>query len=305
MAANPLDIKTADLQALYTKRIDMVFFEGWTEEESVYPKIFNELKGTTNNRTTQILAGQTRWDSKAELDDPEQQRFKQGPTIVTPYEPFAVDVVASREQIDDQLYEEISGMAKDAGRAGRETVEQECAEFIQSLYTGTFYDGKAAFAADHPNYGDVGGTQSNLAEGELNDANLKKAIILFESQKDEGNKAISSVAKKLIVPHHLQFVAATVLESTQLAGTNLNDKNVLPALQLVSSRYWGALNDKAWFLQGARHQLNHIWRVKPEFKRQDQMLKNHAWVWKGYLRHACELANWRHLVGSAGTTTTP
>lgn len=301
--ATSMHMKTADFQNLWTRKIDMVFFEGWDEEPEQWSRIFNDLDGKGNNRTTQILAGQSRWKSKAELADPDEQRFKQGPIITTQFEPFAVDVTASREQVDDEAYDEIANMAKDAGRAGRETVEEECAEFLQSLFTGTIYDGKAAFAADHPNYGDIAGTQSNLANGELTPENLEAGIILFRKQKDEAGKKISSRPTKLVVPQSLQFVAARILESALVSGSTTNDKNVLPNLELVVNDYWDVHSQKAWILQGPRHQLNHIWRVMPEFKRQSLMNKNHSWTWKGYLRHACEVTNWRHMVGSTGVVT--
>ncbi|WP_199614646.1 Mu-like prophage major head subunit gpT family protein [Paenibacillus alkalitolerans] len=295
-----MTMNTGQFNNLYTRKIDMAFFEGWDEEPEQWSRIFNSKTGDSHNNTTQILAGMSRWTSKAELANADQQRFKQGPLIVTNYEPFAVEVIMSREQIDDAKYNEVQDMAKDAGHGGREAVEQECASFLQDLYDSTFYDGKAAFANDHPNHGDGGGTQDNLTTGALSDTTLKDAIILFRKQEDEGGKKISSRPSKLVVPQSLQFTAASILQSALQTGTANNDKNVLPNLELVVSDFWDQYTTVRWFICGNRHQLNHIWRVQPEFKKRQYMNPNGSQSWDGYFRHANEITNWRHLVGSTG-----
>lgn len=291
-----MPMNTGQFNNLYTRKIDESFFEGWDEEPEQWSRIANNKKGDSNNRTTQIIAGASAWQSKKELENAKEQRFKLGPLIVTEYEPFGVEVVMSREQIDDEKYGEVADMAKDHGHAGRETVEQNFGSFLNQLYDGTFYDGKAIFADDHPNYGDGAGVQDNKITAALSDSSLKDAIILFRKQRDEGGKKISSLAKKLVVPTALQFTAATILQSALIAGSNNNDKNVLPDMELVVNDFWNT--STRWFIQGNRHKINHIWRVMPEFKKKAMMEDNGAQKWLGYFREANEATNWRHLVGS-------
>lgn len=295
-----MPMNTGQFNNLYTRKIDEAFFEGWDEEPEQWSRILNNKSGNSNNHTTQIFAGMSAWQSKKELENAKEQRFKLGPLIVTEYEPFAVEVVMSREQIDDQAYGEVAEMAKDAGHAGRETVEQNAATFINGLFDNNGYDGVPIFSANHPNYGDGGGTQSNLISGALSDSTLKQAVILFRRQRDEGGKKISSRPTKLVVPQSLQFTAATILQSALVAGTTNNDKNVLPDMELVVSDFWDTLSTTRWFIAGNRHKLNHIWRVKPEFKKKPIMEDNMSQKWLGYLREANEATNWRHLVGSTG-----
>lgn len=295
-----MPMNTGQFNNLYTRKIDVAFFEGWDEEPEQWSRIANNKTGNSNNNTTQIIAGMGAWEKKNELQNATEQRFKQGPLIVTEYQPYGVEVVMSREQIDDEKYNEVADMAKDAGHAGREAVEQNFATFLQSLYDSTFYDGKAAFANDHPNYGDAAGTQDNLTTGALSDGTLKSAIILFRKQTDEGGKKISSRPNKLVVPQSLQFTAATILQSALISGSASNDKNVLPDLELVVNDFWDLYTQVRWFLMGPRHKVNHIWRVQPEFKKRTYMNANGSQSWDGYLREANELANFRHLVGSTG-----
>jgi Mu-like prophage major head subunit gpT len=296
-------MNTGQFQNLYTRRIDLAFFEGWDEVPEQWSRIFNSVDAKTNNRTTQIIAGVGAWEKSGENVNPNEQKFKLGPIIFTQGEIYKTEITMSREQIKDQLYDEVANMAKDAGHAGRERVEDTAAQYLQEMFDntqGTGYDGKPTFANDHPNYGDNGGTQDNLTTGALSDANLKSAIILFRKQRDENGKKISSIPNKLVVPQSLQFTAATILQSALQAGTTNNDKNVLPNMELVVNDYWDAYTQTRWFIMGPRHQVNMIWWDKPEFQKYPIMNKNGSQSWLGYARFTPRAENWRHTVGSTG-----
>lgn len=296
-------MNTGNFQNLYTRRIDLAFFEGWDEEQEQWSRIFKSVDAVTNNRTTQIIAGMGAWEISGENVNPNEQRYKLGPLVFTQGQIFKTEVTMSREQIQDSLYDEVANMAKDAGHAGREALEDFAAQYLEEMFTNTLgsgYDGKATFANDHPNYGDNGGTQSNLASGALNDSNLKDAIILFRQQRDEGGKKISSRVKSLVVPLSLQFEAATILQSALVAGKDDNDKNVLPNLELIVNDFWDVYTQKRWFIQGPRHQMNMIWWNKPEFEKYPVRNKNGSQSWIGYMRVAPRTENWRHTVGSPG-----
>lgn len=298
-----MPMNTSQYQNLYTRRIDLAFFEGWDEEPEQWSRIYKSVDAATNNRTTQIIAGMGGWEVSGENVNPNEQRYKLGPLVFTQGQIFKTEVSMSREQIQDELYDEVANMAKDAGHAGREAVEDFSAQYLNEMYTNSLnsgYDGKATFATDHPNYGDTGGTQSNLITGALSDTNLKNAIILFRKQRDEGGKKISSRVSKLVVPLSLQFTAATILQSALVPGTPNNDKNVLPDMELVVNDFWDVYTQQRWFIQGPRHQLNMIWWNKPEFQKYPIQNKNGSQSWIGYQRLAPKAENWRHLTASTG-----
>lgn len=296
-------MNTGQFQNLYTRRIDLAFFEGWDEMPEQWSRILKSVDAKTNNRTTQIIAGMGAWEISGESANPNEQRFKLGPLVFTQGQIFKSEVTMSYEQQKDSLYDEVANMAKDAGHAGREAVEDMAAQYLQEMFDNTLssgYDGKATFANDHPNYGDNGGTQDNLASGALTDGNLKNALILFRKQRDEGGKKISSIANKLVVPQSLQFDAATILQSALQSGTANNDKNVVPTMELVVSDFWDVYTQSRWFIMGPRHQANMIWWDRPMFEKYPIINKNKSQSWLGYMRLAPKAENWRHLVGSAG-----
>ena len=291
-------MNTSQFQNLYLKKIDKTFFEAWDEEPEQWSRYLQAKTSTQNAEVVQNIAGVSKWAKKDELANPTEQKFKLGDIITTTHQPFAITVVMSREQVEDAKYGEVEDMAKDAGHAGRETIESECIGVLDGAFTVNQYDGVPLCSATHPNRGDAGGTQSNLTTGALSDTTLKAGITLFRQQKDEGGKQILARPKKLIVHQSKQFLAATILQSTQVAGSPNNDKNVLPALEIVDLDFLTSAT--AWFLQGSRHGLVHYFRAKPEFIREKEMRQNGSWVWNGYFRHSNAVENFRMFVGSSG-----
>lgn len=297
-----MPMNTQQFLNLYTKKIDKAFFEAYDEIPEQWAQYLNDRNSDQHNETVQRFAGVGRWQVKAELANPKEQQFKLADLIITNHTPYAIEVVMSREQVDDSRYNEVENMARDAGHGARDEVEFHSASVLDNAFDGTnypIYDGKALCASDHPNRGDNGGTQSNLASGALTDANLKAGIILFRQQKDENGKKIYARPKKLIVNQALQFTAASILQSALQSGTTNNDTNTLPSLQLVDLDFNSSTT--AWFLQGQRHQLQHYWRTPIEFKRRPYMEGNGSWVWDGYFRDSTAVEDWRNFVGSPGT----
>lgn len=293
-----MPMNTGQFDNLYTRKIDRAFFEAWDEEPEQWSKYLQNESSDQHNETVQTFAGIGKWERKDELRNANEQQFKLGDLIVTEHTPFGAQVVMSREQIDDSKYKEVENMTRDAGHAGRETVEAESVKLLDNAFTALQYDGVPLFSNAHPNRGDVGGTQSNLASGALTDANLKAGLILFRQQRDESGKQIVSRPSKLVINQTNQFVAATILQSAQLSGSANNDKNVLPSLEIIELDFLA--NTAPWFLLGNRHQLKHYWRVQPEFKKRPQMESNGSQVWDGYFRHSTAVENWRMTVGSPG-----
>jgi hypothetical protein len=133
----------------------------------------------------------------------------------------------------------------------------------------------------------------------------------MSEQLDEAGNLIQMKATKLIVPPALEDTAIRLLKSTQLPGGNDNDTNAYlkDRMQIVVMDYLGEVaggSDKAWFLQdGDRHELNFFWRVKPEFKSEEDF-DTFVAKYRGYMRYSYGFSDWRGMVGSTGghlTTT--
>lgn len=216
------------------------------------------------------------------------------------HEEFAQGFMVERKMVDDEQYNAINKMPKDLARAGRYKVEQDAMDLLNNGFTAAGYDAKPLFAADHPLLS--GGTCSNLITGELTVENLKKATIAMRNFKDEAGKKVLFKADTLVVPPALEFKAQEICNSAQLADGELNNINSLKGkLKVVVMDF--LTSDTAWFvMDSTRHELNFFWRVKPEFKREEDFDTLVA-KYRGYMRYSLGYSDYRGIVGSKGTTT--
>jgi hypothetical protein len=294
-----MPIMTGQFSNLWTRKIDQTFFEAWDEEKEEWPEFLHNETSNQHNETYQSFAGVANWKPKAEMANAQQDTYNLADLIVTEFDPYGIEIILSREMIDDAKYGEVMDMTRDAGHAGRNTVEANCATVLDNAFTVNEYDGVPLISAAHP-YRKTGlaGTQSNLATGILNDVNIKTGINLFNELNDEAGKRIKMNPSNLITHKNNQFEVATLFQSSQRAGTANNDKNVLPDMKFTYSTFMSS--ETAWLLQSKQHKMIHFYRIKPEFIKRKYMNPNGSQSWDGYLRENTVNRQWRGVVGSTG-----
>lgn len=211
---------------------------------------------------------------------------------------FAQGFMVERKMVDDEQYGAIEKMPKDLARAGRYKVEMDAISLLTKGFSENGYDGKPLFATDHPTL--AGGTNSNLITGELNQANLEKAIIAMRNFTDEAGKKVVFKADTLIVPPALEFKAIELLNSVNKPDGDLNNVNSIKGkLKIQVMEFLDS--DTAWFVMDSkRHELNFFWRVRPEFKREEDFDTLVA-KYRGYMRYSYGYSDYRGIVGSQGT----
>lgn len=213
---------------------------------------------------------------------------------------FAQGFMVERKFVDDEMYGVIEKMPKDLARSGRYKVEMDAAAIFDNAFTDNGYDSVPLCASNHPLV--AGGTCSNLIEGELSVENLKKAITMLRNVKDEGGKKVVYKATTLIVPPALEFKAREILNSQLIADSESNNANSLKGmLDIIVLDF--LTSDTAWFVvDKSRHELKFFWRVKMEFKR-DEDFDTLVAKYRGYCRYSLGYSDWRGVVGSKGTST--
>ena len=211
---------------------------------------------------------------------------------------FAQGFMVERKMVDDEQYGAIEKMPKDLARAGRYKVEMDAISLLTKGFSEPGYDGKPLFATDHPTL--ARGTNSNLITGELNQENLEKAIIAMRNFTDEAGKKVVYKADTLIVPPALEFKAIELLNSVNKPDGDLNNVNSIKGkLKIQVMEFLDS--DTAWFVMDSkRHELNFFWRVRPEFKREEDFDTLVA-KYRGYMRYSYGYSDYRGIVGSQGT----
>lgn len=107
----------------------------------------------------------------------------------------------------------------------------------------TSADGVALFSASHTT--NQGGSYSNLlAATTLSYTSLESLVNVITDQKDPvGGRFLNTEGFDLVVPRNLEIRAKTIIRSTQVAGTNNNDVNVLASERGISVRVLDYLGD--------------------------------------------------------------
>lgn len=294
-----MPVMTGQFNNLWTRKIDETFFEAWDKEPEEWPAFLHNKTSNKHNETYQSFAGTVNWKKKAEMQNADQDTFNLASLIVTEFDPYGVEIVLSREEIDDQKYGEVLDMTEDAGHAGRNTVEANAATVLDNAFTEDEYDGVPLISASHPYYKTgLGGVQGNLFEGAISDTTIKTGLNLFNSINDESGKRVKMNASNLVTHKDNQFTIATIFQSAQRAGTGNNDKNVLPDMKFSFSTFM--TSKTALLLQSKQHKMIHFYRIKPEFLKRKYMNPNGSQSWDGYLRENTVNRNWRGVVGTTG-----
>ena len=283
-----------------------VFFDSYNEVPMIYKKIFRTEKMTAKKQTYPHLGAFGLWAQNTEGSKFNHDKFDEGEVASFEAKRYDKAYQLTWELVQDDLYNVMKGIgkggsAKGLGRGLRATEETETSKVITNGFSNVGYDGKALFATDHPLI-NSSSTCSNLIEGRLTDKTLKLAMTLMRQQKDEAGIIISASAKQLVVCPELEFQAKALVHSMLQAGTNNNDINTIPNLEVV---VWDYLSDptgltQPWFIQDTSlDNLLFLRREEPIFgseKIQDQMDYNMY----GYTRFDVGYCDWRGLVGSKG-----
>ena len=289
-----------------------IFFETYDEVPEQYSKIYNIESSSKAVEYDWGMGAFGDWEKReSQFDTVDYKTLSPGLKRTYIHDAFTQGFMITREMYDDDQYRQMEKLPKAMARAGRAKLEKDAVIPLLKGFNGvsgaiTIYDNKNLFANDHPLL-DSNGTGSNLATGPLSDTNLKAALKLMRETPDEAGNPAQFRATRLIIPPALEDTAKRLLYSTQIAGTEKNDTNKFLqeyGLEIVVLDYLSEAaggSDTCWFLQdGNRHELNFFWRVKPEFKWEEDFDTFIA-KYRGYMRYSLGVSDWRGLVGSLGT----
>ena len=302
-----MNMTRANFGELMTPIHKKIFFDSYNEIPKKYTKIFKTEKMTGKTQTYPHLGAFGLWQQNTEGSEFNKDSFKQGQVASFEAKRYDKSYEVTWELMQDDRYSVFKGIgkggsAKGLGRSLRATEETDTAKVILGGFTNTGYDGKALFASDHPLI-NSSNKVSNLIVGGLTDENLKAALTLMRGQTDEAGTVIAASAKQLVVCPELEFTAKAIVRSILQSGTNFNDVNTIPDIEVV---VWDFLTDPTremtpWFIQDTSlDNLLFLRREEPWFD--SERIQNKVdYRMFGYTRYDCGYCDWRGLVGSKGT----
>ena len=290
-----------------------IFFETYQEIPEQFSKIYNVQTSNSATETDHGMGAFGDWvERTSEVDTVAYDKIKDGGDVTYVHKAFTKGFMIGRELYDDEKYGQMKKMSKALARSGRAKLERDGVQILLKGFKGqagakTGRDGLTLFHDEHTLV-DSTAKCSNMMTKPLTEQSLKEGMALMRTQKDEAGGLIQMKATKLIIPPALEDTARRLLHSSQLPGTNYNDTNeyLKDSMQIVVMDYLGASaggSDKMWFLQdGNRHELNWFWRVKPEFKAEEDF-DTFVAKYRGYMRYSFGFSDWRGMVGSTGGET--
>lgn len=314
-AANTIDYTQADLEnktnfgKLLEPGFRKIFFETYDELPEQFSKIYNVATSNKAEEKDWGMGAFGDWDKReSHLDTVVYKTLSPGLERTYRHDAFTQGFIVTREMYDDEQYRQMEKLPRALARAGRAKVEKDAMLPLINGFNGTdypIYDGEALFSNAHPLL-DSDGVGSNLVSGALSDTTLKTALKLMREIPDEAGNLVQFKATRLIIPPALEDTARRLLHSAQIPGSANNDTNEYlrgAGLEIVVLDYLSAAaggSDTAWFLQdGSRHELNFFWRIRPEFKWEEDF-DTFVQKYRGYMRYSMGVSDWRGLIGSTG-----
>ncbi len=286
-----------------------IFFETYDEIPEQYSQIYNMNTSKKAKETDFGMGAFGDWDERtSQFDEVSYKTLSPGLERTYTHSAFTQGFMVTREMYDDDQYRQLEKLPRAMARAGRAKVEKDAMIPLINGFAAssvTIYDSQPLFSASHPLL-DSAGVCSNLATGSLTDANLKSALKLMRETVDEAGNLVQFKADTLIIPPALEDTAIRLLDSKLVPGSGNNDTNKFLngyGIKIVVLDYLGAAgggSDTHWFLQDStRHELNFFWRIKPEFKWEEDF-DTFVQKYRGYMRYSYGVSDWRGLIGSSG-----
>jgi len=283
-----------------------IFFETYGELPEQYSKIYNMKTSSKAKEYDWGMGAFGDWTQRtSQVDEVAYKTLSPGLERTYTHNAFTQGFMITREMYEDEQYGQMEKMAKAMARSGRAKVEKDAIQILTDAFTVNGYDGVPLCSDSHPLL-DSASSGDNLTTGVLSDTNLKKAIQLMKATVDEAGNLIQLNPTVLVVPPALEDTALRLLNSQKITGSDHNDTNMYlsqAGIQVLVMDYLSAAaggSDTAWFLMdGMRHELNFFWRIRPEFKNDDDF-DTFVAKYRGYMRYSYGYSDWRGIVGSTG-----
>lgn len=222
------------------------------------------------------------------------------------HETIALAFALTEEAMEDNLYDTLSARyTKALARSMNQTKQVKAANVLNNGFSTTYPggDGKPLLTTDHPTI--TGGDQNNepSTAADLNETSLENALIDIAAFVDERGLKTNVLARRLIVPPALQFVAERLLNTPGRVSTADNDINAIKNMSAVPDGYsvnHYLTDTDAFFLRtDAPNGLKHFTRTALSTGMEGDFETGNV-RYKARERYSFGWSDWRGIYGSPG-----
>lgn len=230
---------------------------------------------------------------------------QQGTVTRATHVAYSLGYIVTKEEMDDNLYSEVSGTRAKANAFSMYTTKETVAANVynRAFNSGyTYGDGKEICATDHPT---LSGNQSNelSVAADLSETSLEDMLVQIMNAKNSRGLRIALAGQTLHVAPGNVFNAERILKSTLQNDTANNAINVvrnsgfLPGGLKVNNYFSDA---DAWFIRTDAPTGMTLFDRKPiEFSQDNDFDTDNAKA-KSYMRFSLTVGDFRSLYGSPG-----
>lgn len=276
--------------------------EGYKLKPEQFSKVFKVLKSDKAYEKFMHMVTLPPWKRNTEGNTFNESEKAMGAEVTIYMHRYDNSFTVTHEYYEDNKAQAMGGRgvdgdARSLGDGLRKVLEMESARIINEGFDNVGYDGTSLFSEAHPLAGSTDTVSNRAPAGEsaMTNENMEKAFTKIKKQKDEAGYLLQVMPDKLVVSSDLYFQALRVFNSAQVAGSELNDKNALPNVNIIAMDY---LANGIWFLQDSSYEnLVFFWREKPKFG-YERIPKTMDYSYYGYARFGTGYLNWRGLYGA-------
>jgi hypothetical protein len=216
----------------------------------------------------------------------------------------------TREMYDDDLYDIMSNMAAELGRACSYKVETDAWSVFNNAFSASFVglDGLSLCNTAHTRL-DGGATMGNRpsTDADFSFTSYQAGLDHYNQILDDRGRPIVMSPALVILDPTFQWAAKEILQSEYKPYTENNEINPLKGevTEFLTCRFFTSA--RQWFLvcppksqkKSGGHDAKFFWRVRPETANADDFTSGDA-LFKIYARYSKGFSEWRGVYGSSG-----
>lgn len=287
--------------------IRAIFGNKYDEYPLEWPQVFERA---SSNKQFEIDVESTGFGyvpRKTEGGAVQYDSLQEGYKVRYMHNTYAMGYIVTEEEIEDNLYAEISARRASAlAFSFRQTEEIIHANMFNRAFAAgqPGGDGAPLVSNAHPT---LNGTQSNqlAVAADLAEASLEDMMIQIADARDSRGLLIKMMGRKLIVPRQEIFNATRLTATPLQPDSDLNNVNAMMTLGLLPEgvMVWHYLTDAdAWWIKtNAPRSALHLDRVSLGELQQDNDFGTGNALAKNRCRYSTGWTDWRGFYGSQGS----
>jgi hypothetical protein len=278
----------------------------YDEHAEEYSDLFDKDSSDKNYEEDVQLTGFGLAPRKSEGQATQFDSEVQGFTTRFTHVAYALGYVVTKEELDDNLYEQVSKRRAAAlAMSFRQTKENVAANIYNRAFTAGYLggDGVPLCSSSHPNTN--GGTWANqpAVAVDLSEAALEDAIVALMGYQNDRGLLINVMPKTLHIARQEVFNAQRILQSSYSPGTANNDLNIIKTGNYLPggfkvNHYF--TSPRAWFIRtNVANGMKYYERKSIEFDQDNDFDTSNAKA-KGYERYSFGWTDPRAVYGVNG-----